>query len=474
MREAGPGGGRRGPESRANPSVGAAALPAAVPPAAAMPAGRRAVSRGRAAISVAFFAQGFVFAVVLTHLGAFEDAWDLDDLAITVIMFAVAVLAAVGSVVAALLAARWGSAAGLRVGLAGIALAVAVVALAPDLVVFCAGLAVYGMALGCVDATTNMQAVACEALQGRSILTSFHASWSAGGILGALETSGTASWQWSLAASLLVALIPSIVALGTPLLAASVTEGSDGAAPQEGVTPDVATDDAATDDAALGRAARRAAAPTGSAAPVIPWKTLAVLGSAIVLFYVADSATQSWSTIYLHDVLAATATVAPLGYAAYQATSLASRGVGDLLVRRFGSAAVVRMAAGVGTAGLAMAVLASGPVLAIVGFGVLGLGIAVVAPLTFAAAGRLADAAPGAATDPRIRRHAADAIVARINQFNYLGFVLGGVLTGLVASGSTMREGFVVPLVGIVLILPIAHVFGRRADVGQAAGVASR
>jgi MFS family permease len=391
-----------------------------------------AAGRGRLAISAAFFAQGFVFAVVLTHLGAFEDAWDLDDLAVTIIMFGVAVLAAVGSVLAGLLSARWGSATGLRLGLGGIVVAVALAALAPDFALFCAGLAVYGVALGCVDATTNMQAVACEALQGRSILTSFHAAWSAGGILGALETSGTASWQWSLGASLLLALIPPLAAVGAPLLAAGMT-GRPADADRDAVS-----------------------------VPAIPWKTLTILGCAIVLFYVADSATQSWSTIYLRDVLAASATVAPLGYAAYQATSLVSRGAGDLLVRRFGPATVVRMAAIVGAAGLAMAVVATGPVLAIVGFGVLGIGIAVVAPLTFAAAGRLADSQPGAATDPQLRRRAADAIVARINQFNYIGFVLGGVLTGLIASGSTMRVGFVVPLVGIVLILPIARVFGRR------------
>ncbi|MEO7124683.1 MAG: MFS transporter [Nakamurella sp.] len=406
--------------------------------------GSHAVRRGRVSISAAFFAQGFVFAVVLTHLGAFGDAWNLDDLGLTIIMFSVAVFAAVGSVVAGLLSARWGSAAALRAGLVGIAAAVGVAAVAPNFAVFCVGLAIYGGALGCVDATTNMQAVACEALQGRSILTSFHAAWSAGGILGALETSGTASWQWSLGASLLVALIPPLLASGMPLLGMTTT-----------------TEPAVASPAMPGELAALSGNP--HPAPVIPWKTVSILGAAIVLFYIADSATQSWSTIYLHDVLTASAAVAPLGYAAYQASSLVSRGFGDLLVRRFGPVAVVRMSAGVGTVGLVMVVFAPALAWAIVGFGVLGLGIAVVAPLTFAAAGRLADAQPGAATDPRIRRRAADAIVARINQFNYLGFVLGGVLTGLVASGSSMREGFIVPLVGIVLILPLAHVFVRRA-----------
>src|SRR5699024_1896245 len=126
----------------------------------------------------------------------------------------------------------------------------------------------------------------------------------------------------------------------------------------------------------------------------------------------------------------------------------ASRLAGDHLVRRVGAATVVRLAAGIGAIGLLAAVLAQGPAVAIAGFAVLGVGIAVVAPLSFAAAGRLAqtDADGRPVRDERTRRAAADGIIARVNQFNYLGFVLGGVLTGLVASGSSMRAGFIVPL----------------------------
>ncbi len=406
------------------------------------------VRRGRWAASAAFFAQGFGFAVVLTHLDTFKSRWGIDDLAVTVIMFVVALLAAVGSAVAALLAAQRGSGLALRIGLVGLAVGVLGTALAPVFPLFCVGLGVYGVALGCVDATTNMQAVACEALQGRSILTTFHGAWSAGGILGALETSGSGSWNWSLAASLgPVAALP-LIASAAPFLPASAAAADR--------APDRAEDHAAIrQDHAANRPAVR---------PTIPWRALAVLGIAIVLFYVADSATQSWSTIYLSDVLLAGVGVAPLGYAAYQATSLLSRLMGDHLVRRVGPGAVVRAAATIGGIGLLAVVLARAPWQAIVGFAVLGIGIAVVAPLTFAAAGRLATvyAPSGSMSDEPGRRAAADAIIARINQFNYVGFVLGGVLTGLVASASSMRQGFIVPLVGICLILPLAKAFAAR------------
>ncbi|MET3807423.1 MFS family permease [Nakamurella sp. UYEF19] len=378
----------------------------------------------RAGVAAAFFAQGLGFAVVLTHLPAFKDRYGLTDLAITGVMFGVAVLAGLGSTVAGVQSGHRGSALTLRLALLLAAAGLILAGLAGSLALFLGGVALYGLGLGTVDASQNMQAVALEAQYGRSILTSFHAAWSAGGIVGALYTSVTSSW--SLAVDLpLIAVVIAVIA-AAPYLSAA-----------EDLT---------------------AAAPIGgNADPPIPWRPLLLLGVALVLFYVADSAASSWSTIYLRDGLAAGAGLAPLAYGAYQATSLLSRLTGDLLVRRRGAVDVVRLAAGIGTIGLLLVVLANGPALAIIGFAVLGGGLAVVAPLTFSAAGVLA----GDGT-PEQRRRRADALIARLNQFNYLGFVLGGVLTGLVSSGSSLRWGYVVPLVLTAVLITLAPAFVPR------------
>ena len=64
-------------------------------------------------------------------------------------------------------------------------MAVPVFALAPALPVFVAAMVLYGVALGMVDATTNMQGVALEHRYGRPILPSFHGAWTLGGLVGA-------------------------------------------------------------------------------------------------------------------------------------------------------------------------------------------------------------------------------------------------------------------------------------------------
>ena len=384
------------------------------------------LSTPRAGVTAAFFAQGIGFAVVLTHLPAFKDRYALDDLAITGIMFGVAVLAGVGSTAAGMFAARRGSSTTLRLALLLAAAGLTVAGLAASLPVFLIGVAIYGLGLGTVDASENMQAVALEARYGRSILTSFHAAWSAGGIVGALYTSLTNSW--SLTGSLPpIAVLIALIAFA-PFL-------------RESGVPEVAEEPADL---------------------TIPWRPLLLLGAALVLFYIADSAASSWSTIYLRDGLTASAALAPLAYGAYQTTSLLSRLAGDFLVRRNGAVNVVRVAGTVGTLGLLLVVLAPGPAVAIIGFAVLGAGLAVVAPLTFSAAGVLA----GDGT-PEQRRRKADALVARLNQFNYLGFVLGGVLTGLVSSGSSLRWGYVVPLVTTAMLVVLAPAFAPRRPVAE-------
>ncbi len=99
--------------------------------------------------------------------------------------------------------------------------------------------------------------------------------------------------------------------------------------------------------------------------------------------------------------------------------------------------------------------------MAVLGFTLLGLGVAVIAPLSFSAAARIAggDDVPAAVRQARV-----DVVIGRFNQFNYVGALLGAVLTGLVGADS-LRIGFAVPMVLILFLLPLAKAFvpGDRA-----------
>lgn len=369
--------------------------------------------RARLAAGAAFFVQGLLFISLTTRLPDIRDRWDLDELAVSGLLLMVVLLAGVGSVLAEPVARRSSSAIVLRAGLAGLVAGFVVLLVAPGFGVFVTGLAVYGVALGMVDASTNMQAVTVEHLYGRPLLPSFHAFWTAGGILATLLTLATSSVE--LGPGLLWLVVLPAVAIAAPF---------------------VARDRAAAD------------ASEAAGAVELPWRRIMLLGLAMVLFYMVDTAATTWGPLYLDTTLAAPEGLTALATLPYLVAALVARALGDWAVDRFGAVRVLRAGGVVACAALVLVVFASTWVVAVVGFTVLGAAAATIAPLSFSAAGVVA-AEHGAQVD---------AVIARFNQFNYVGGLLGAVLTGAIGSDN-LRIGFAVPMVLVLAILPLAAQF---------------
>ena len=164
----------------------------------------------------------------------------------------------------------------------------------------------------------------------------------------------------------------------------------------------------------------------------MPWRPIVLVGLAMVLFYMVDTAAFTWGPQYLDKVFPAPSGLVALAVFPYLLASGAVRLSGDSLVARYGAVPVLRVGAVVACIGLAITVFAPVWPVAVLGFLVVGGGVAVVAPLSFSAAARIAG--EGAA-DPVLRHARVDAVIGRFNQFNYAGSLLGAVMTGLVGAG---------------------------------------
>jgi MFS family permease len=377
--------------------------------------------RARRATALAFATQGMVFISLTTRLPRFSDRWDLSEVELSLILLMIVLLAGAGSVVSEVVARRTDSARTLRAGLLTIGLAVPVVSAAPDVAVFVAALAVYGVGLGMVDATSNMQAVAIEHRYGRPILPSFHGAWTFGGIVGA--TYALASAHAPLWTAGLVAVVP-LLAIAAPYLPREHGE-------------------------ALAEAEHLA----------VPWRPIMLVGLGMVLFYMVDTAAQTWGPTFLDDVVDAPQELVALATLPYLVASLVLRLAGDSLVARYGATPVLRTGAVVASVALFVVVTSQTWPVAVLGFTLLGAGVSVIAPLSFSAAARIAGG----------EQAREDAVIARFNQFNYVGGLLGAVLTGLVGAGS-LRLGFAVPMVLILAMLPLARAFAPAGTVAPVGG----
>ncbi|HWI44259.1 MAG TPA: MFS transporter [Nocardioides sp.] len=386
------------------------------------------LARRRVAVVAAFATQGFVFIGLTTRLPDIKDRWDLSELGISGVLLAIVLLAGGGSAAAEAAARRTPSATVLRVGLVLVAIGAALMLAAPTWPVFVTGVGVYGVGLGAVDAATNMQAVAVERRYGRPILPSFHGGWTFGGLLGAAVTLATSHLALEWAA--LVVVVPLAVTTARFL-------PRDSADPEADELPDLAL------------------------VAAVPWRPILMVGLGMVVFYMVDTAAQTWGAVYLDEVLEAPSRWVALATLPYLVASLAVRLAGDRLVQRYGATPVLRVGSVVACAGLAVVTLAPTWPVAVLGFTVVGTGISVVAPLSFSAAAAIA----GGSTE-RV-----DAVIARFNQFNYVGGLLGAVLTGVVGQDQ-LRLGFVVPMALVLTLLPLARWF-RTPGRDRAGGVAA-
>src|SRR5699024_10321282 len=105
-----------------------------------------------------------------------------------------------------------GSAVALRTGLVTMAPALALLFTTGALAGVGAGMVLYGIALGMVDAGCNMQAVTLERRYGRPILPSSQGAWTVGGIV-ATFASFAGMTSLPLSAGAAVAVVPILAAL---------------------------------------------------------------------------------------------------------------------------------------------------------------------------------------------------------------------------------------------------------------------
>ncbi|WP_314247760.1 MFS transporter [Streptomyces kutzneri] len=374
--------------------------------------------RGRSALGFSFFVQGVAFALLVTRIPAIQDRYGITDGLLPAFLAAVPVLAGASSVATEHLVKRMAPSVVLRWAQPLVLLSLLGVGAGGQMWHVAVALGAFGLSVGALDASMNMLGVSLQRAYGRSIMLGFHAAYSLGGILGASAAWAGAHWELNL----FVSYLPAVAVL-LPLALLGSRRYVDGpAGPGE------------TGGKGLGAGG---------------FKLLLPLCLVMACAYIGDSTVANWSAKYLQDVLGSSEQMATVPYNVYMVTTLVGRAVGDLGVRRFGAASVVRAGTLVAAAGFAVVAAAPGAWAGMLGFTLLGIGLCVIVPQTFAAAGRLF---PGAS----------DTAVARLNIFNYVGFLIGSPLVGAVGDAWSYRGAMLVPMALVLVTLFQARSFGSE------------
>ncbi|MFF7885905.1 MFS transporter [Streptomyces sp. NPDC020794] len=391
--------------------------------------------RGRASLAFSFFAQGATFALLVTRIPAIQDRYGVSDALLPAFLAAVPILAGVGSVTTEQLVRRIRPSRLLRWSQPVVLLALLGVGSGDRLVELAVALGAFGLAVGALDASMNMLGVSLQRTYGRSIMLGFHATYSLGGIVGASLAWVGAHWHLSL----FVSYLPVVLVLLPAAFVGSRWYVDGGAAS----VPEADVDAEAAADGEVGKGQGQSGA--------LVFRLLLPLCLVMTFAYIGDSTVSNWSAKYLQDVLGSSEQLATVPYNVYMVMTLVGRAVGDFGVRRFGAVAVVRLGAVVAALGFAVVAVAPGAWVGMLGFTLLGLGLCVLVPQTFAAAGRLF---PGAS----------DAAIARLNIFNYVGFLIGSPLVGALGDAWNYRGAMLVPMVLVLATLGYARSFAPEPD----------
>jgi MFS family permease len=293
-------------------------------------------------------------------------------------------------------------------------------------------LVLFGAGFGGLNVALNSTAVEITAHVGRPIMPSFHAAFSLGGLVGALVGGALAavlSAGWHLSAAGGFAILVTAIA-GFLLLRDATQLKALTTAPPPAFSPLAPT----PRQSLVGR----------------PRLFVTVFGVIALCSAYGEGAMADWGALHLHADLHTSVGLAAAGYASFSAAMVVGRVSGTWLLGRTGRTFVLAGGATLAAIGMLAAALIPVLVIALIGFVLVGLGLANIFPAAIGQAGAL--------TGP--------SGVAAASTIGYFGLLAGPPTIGFLAE----RTGLPAALTTVSLLAAIGAVIALVAHRAEATG----
>lgn len=365
----------------------------------------------RNATRCGFFMAGFGLSVWAPLVPYVRERIEMTDAVFGLLLLCIGIGSLTWMPISGVLVARWGirpvqlcSVALLALALAGMALTDSIGWL--GLALFC-----FGGSLGVIDVIMNIQAVLVETAVGRRLMSNFHGMYSLGAISGALVLTGLLSLG-------LAPEVGSFMMIGV-IVAANL---------------------------ALARGYLPNRAPGGGLAFVRPTGLVMLVGLMCFVVYLAEGAVLDWSALYLTGEKGLEVARGGLGYAAFALMVTIARFAGAPLVNSLGTARVIAFGGMLAAFGIGLSLTAEHWALALVGYGLCGLGCANVSPVLISSLSRQ-EGMP------------VQLAVTVATTIGFAGVLAGPAMMGMVAHFSSLGMAFALLAVLLLGIVPFCRRF---------------
>ncbi|WP_367390955.1 MFS transporter [Lewinella sp. LCG006] len=380
------------------------------------------VQKSRVAVSLIFAVNGFLYANWVARLPRLQEIYQLDHGQLGLVLLAGSIGALVAMPLTGSVIVKAGSHRITVVMLFIFCLLVPLIPITPNVYTLWLILFAIGASSGSLDVAMNAQAVLVEQRLHKPVMSSFHAIFSAGMMLGAgcgaLFVYLNVSYFTHL---LIVMAISLVVALRVRhFLIPDLRNPSE--EPQDHVSKNVFLHPA-----------------------------LLSLGLIAFCCMLGEGAMADWTAIYMEKVSLADRDWSPLGLVAFSTAMMIGRLLGDGARQRLGDSRLVQGSAVVAIAGLSLALVWPVVWTGILGFFLVGIGLAAIVPIAYSTAGNIPGLSPGVG-------------ISMVTSIGYAGFLVGPPVIGFLSDWQGLRFGmaFVLLLFLTMLILNIFAVRRQR------------
>jgi MFS family permease len=362
----------------------------------------------RIAITLYFFFLGFVFSSWASHIPDIKDKFLLNDAELGSILFMLPLGALCSLPFSGLLIAKVGSRWMSVISLVIYILSLVSISLVPTTLLLSIVLFLFGMFGNFGNISLNAQGISIQHYIQKSILSSLHAMWSVGAFTAAAFT----DWMMEENRTMeehyfLIAIIMTVIIL--PLFFSLVKDPVQANENQK----------------------------------IFAWPTKALLVLGLICFCgaMSEGTMADWSSLYYRKIINQPHVVSALGYTAFALFMSIGRFVGDPLIERWGHGIILKANGILIAIGMVTALVSTLPVLVLVGFALVGLGVSSIFPVVYILASKEKSMLPSAA-------------LAAVSSIGFIGFLVGPPIIGFIAEGVGLRSALMaVVILGVIIVL---------------------
>jgi len=357
--------------------------------------------RARIAVTITFITNGFTAGTFVARIPDFKRILEISNgtLGRSLLFVSIGVFLALRP--AGKSAARHGSKPVVFWATLALAIACVLVGLLLSLQWFWISLFLLGYSIATQDVAMNAHAVLVEQRAGRRLMSAFHGMFSVGTLIGGILGGLFSQWE-------ITPLNQSLALMVIYIAAAFV------------VRPMYLPAEADKHDFSAGPRAKH---------PFIFW----ILGFFGLFAAISEGAAGDWGGVLARDAFGATPFISTLPYIVFCTAMIIGRFSGDYLAHRFGASLVIASGGIISGTGLTIGLIVGGIPAIMVSWFLLGIGLSVVIPLMFSAAGTLATKKYAGVIAP-------SEAVAKVSGVSYFGFVLGPPMIGFIADLIELRS----------------------------------